>query len=62
MASLDKHLPEVIQSDIEKVQKILEEMHKKIIKRVVELKLMPGEVISQIRRVDGVLVEFEKKV
>ncbi|MEK0338363.1 MAG: hypothetical protein QQN41_13115 [Nitrosopumilus sp.] len=52
----------VIDEEIRRRESILEKMHKKIYTRVVELKLMPGEVVSQIKRVDGVLVEFERKI
>jgi len=46
---------------IRRRQKILEQLHRKIYKRVVELKLLPGETIARIKQVDGVLVEFEKR-
>ena len=62
MASTSKHVSKVIDEEIERREKILAEMQKTIQKRVVELKLFPGETVSRIKQVDGVLVEFEKRV
>jgi len=61
MAPLSDQIQDVIDAEVKKRQRILEAMHRKIYKRVVELHLQPGEVVSQIKQVDGVLVEFEKR-
>jgi len=61
MAPLSDQIQDVIDEEVRKRQRILEEMHRKIYKRVVELQLQPGEIVSKIQRVDGVLVEFEKE-
>jgi len=61
MAEIEKPVQDVISDEIRRRQKILEELHRKIYKRVVELKLLPGETLSRIKQVDGVLVEFEKR-
>ena len=55
-------IQEVIDEEIKRKQRIIEQMHKKIYKRVVELRLLPGEIVGQIKQVDGVLVEFEKRI
>ena len=51
-----------IDEEIKRREKILSEMQKTIQKRVVELKLFPGETVSRIQQINGVLVEFEKEV
>jgi len=51
-----------INEEIERREKILAGMQKTIQRRVVELKLLPGEIISRIQQINGVLVEFEKGV
>ena len=61
MGEIEKPVQDVISDEIRRRQKILEELHRKIYKRVVELKLLPGETIARIKQVDGVLVEFEKR-
>jgi len=61
MGEIEKPVQDVISDEIRRRQKILEELHRKIYKRVVELKLLPGETLSRIKQVDGVLVEFEKR-
>jgi len=61
MGEIEKPVQDVISDEIRRRQKILEQLHRKIYKRVVELKLLPGETLSRIKQVDGVLVEFEKR-
>lgn len=61
MTKSSNPVQEVIDEEIIRKQKILEEMHEQIYKRVVELKLEPGETVSRIQQVDGVLVEFERR-
>jgi len=61
MGEIEKPVQDVISDEIRRRQKILEELHRKIYKRVVELKLLPGETLGRIKQVDGVLVEFEKR-
>jgi len=51
-----------IDEEIKRREKILSGMQKLIQKRVVELKLFPGETVSRIQQINGVLVEFEKEV
>lgn len=51
-----------IDEEIKRREKILAEMQKTIQKRVVELKIFPGETISRIQQINGVLVEFQKEV
>ena len=51
-----------INEEIKRREKILSGMQKLIQKRVVELKLFPGETVSRIQQINGVLVEFEKEV
>ena len=58
----DKAVVEAVDEEIKRRQRILAEMQKTIQKRVVELKLFPGETVSRIQQIDGVLVEFEKEV
>ena len=58
----DKSVAEAVDEEIKRREKILAEMQKTIQKRVVELKLFPGETVSRIQQIDGVLVEFEKRV
>ena len=59
---VDKVVVEAVDAEIKRKEKILAEMQKTIQKRVVELKLFPGETVSRIQQIDGVLVEFEKVV
>jgi len=59
---VDKVVVEAVDAEIKRKEKILAEMQKTIQKRVVELKLFPGETVSRIQQIDGVLVEFEKEV
>lgn len=58
----DAIVAQKIDEKIKHIEKLLTEMHETIRKRVVELKLMPGEIVSRIQQVNGVLVEFEKRV
>jgi len=61
MEATKNPVQQVIDQEIKRKEKILEQLHKQIYKRVVELKLQPGETVSGIQRVDGILVEFERK-
>lgn len=60
MASSDNHIQDVIDAEIKLREKILVGMDKGVQKRLVELKLQPGEIVSRIMQIDGVLVEFER--
>ena len=61
MALSSDQIQDIVNEEVRKRQSILEAMHRKIYKRVVELQLQPGEIVGKIQRVDGVLVEFEKR-
>jgi len=59
---VDMETARKIDEEIKRREKILSGMQKLIQKRVVELKLFPGETVSRIQQINGVLVEFEKEV
>ena len=58
----DAIVKQKIDEEIKRRERIVSEMNKTIQKRVVELKIFPGETLARIKQIDGILVEFEKEV
>lgn len=50
-----------IDEEIKKREKLLAQMPSTIRTRVAQVKAFPGEVVSRIQQINGVLVEFQKE-
>ena len=57
----DALVAQKIDAEIARREKIVSEMQNTVRKRVVELKIFPGETLARIKQIDGVLIEFDKK-
>jgi len=62
MTGIELETREALDEEIKRREKIMAEMQKPLQKRIVELNLYPGEIVSRIKQIDGVLVEFERKL
>jgi len=51
----------IIDEGIKAQERLLAQLPGNVRKRVVELKAYPNEVVSRIKQVNGVLVEFETR-
>jgi len=51
----------IIDQGIAARERLLSQMPTAVKKRIVELKAYPNEVVSRIKQVNGVLVEFEER-
>ena len=47
--------------EIQDAREALAGMPQEILRRTVELKMTPNEVISKIKQVDGLIIEFEDR-
>jgi len=56
-----KELTETIDAGIKLAQKGIGGLPSEVNKRIVELKTGPREVISRIKQIDGLIVEFEER-
>jgi hypothetical protein len=50
-----------VDEEIKARESLLSQMPTEVRKRVVELKAYPNEVVSRIKQINGVLVEFEQR-
>lgn len=57
-----KELAEEIDQGIKQAEEMMTVMPPVVRKRIVELKAYPDEVVSRIKQVNGVLVEFEERL
>jgi len=58
---VEKEFANTIDQEIRSTRKMLDEMPEAVRKRTVQLKAMPNEVISRIKQIDGVVIEFEER-
>lgn len=58
---VSKELTKDIDKGIRQAQKLVSEMPEFLRTRTIELKIMPNEVISRIKQVNGIIVEFEER-
>jgi len=58
---VSKELAGEIDRGIEQAESFMSEMPEPVRRRIVELKAYPDEVVSRIKQVNGVLVEFEER-
>lgn len=58
---VSKELVKEIDGGIKRAEELVSEMPEPLRTRVIELKIMPDEVISRIKQVNGLIVEFEER-
>jgi len=58
---VSKELARDIDAGIKQTEKLLSEMPETLRTRTIELKAMPNEVISRIKQVNGLIIEFEER-
>jgi len=56
-----KELVREIDEGIKEAEKLVSEMPEFLRTRTIELKIMPDEVISRIKQVNGLIVQFEER-
>lgn len=58
---VSKELARDIDKEIKQAEKLVSDMPEFLRTRTMELKIMPNEVISKIKQVNGIIVEFEER-
>lgn len=58
---VEKKLVEAIDQGIKKAEDLLAGLPEPVRKRTIELKAMPDEIITRIKQIDGVIIDFEEK-
>lgn len=58
---VEKEFTQAVNEGIKETREALTEVSQQVRKRVIELKMNPDEVISKIKQINGVLIEFEER-